>query len=178
MRPIILVAILALSGCTAATGSALAPDVPYAAPTPPVISPAYRAVENGRFELTRSVRFETKAFGPVVLTKGYRSDGSSSPIADVEATRLAGFLHDALYSASGHLRFPKGAPKRWTKAQADDAYCDEMVKRGAPAWHANANCLGVRTLQRIAGSWERLGPKREKRWVTHRARWEGRRKGR
>ena len=130
----------------------------------------YRAVEGGRFELTRAVRFDTRRFGPVVLTKGYRSDGSSSPIADVEGSRLAGFLHDALYAASGHLRFPGGAPARWTKAEADDAYCAEMARRGVPAWHARANCTGVRGLPHIAVAWRRLEPKRERRWAQWAAR--------
>ena len=163
---------LSTAGCTMADRTpvgALGPVAPAAMATTGHTNPPYRRVDGGKFELTRAVRFETREFGTVVLTKGYRSDGSSSPIADDEATRLAGFLHDALYAASSHLRFPDGAPAGYTKAQADSAYCDEMRDRGAAALHARANCFGVRSLQRIAGSWERLAPKREKRWARWRA---------
>ena len=127
--------------------------------------PATRRAEDGRFELTAPLCFATERFGRVVLTQGYRSDGSSSPIRDGEGSRAAGFLHDALYAASGHLRFPDGAPARWTKAEADAVYCAEMVRRGVPGWHARANCAGARGLPQIRLAWQRLGPKRERRWA-------------
>ena len=102
----------------------------------------YRATDDGRYELTRALTFETQAFGTVRLTKGYRSDGSTSPIPDSEATRLAGFLHDALYAASGHLRFPDGAPKRYSKAKVDAVYCRQMRALGAGARQCAGELLG------------------------------------
>lgn len=179
-RTLALALCAAVIGCSSGGTPALVPggsDAKFAAPLARIADPAangsagdalvrpYRAVEGGRFELTRALRFETALFGPVVLTPGYRSDGSSSPIADVEGSRLAGFLHDALYAASGHLRFPGGTPMRWTREEADGAYCDELARRGVPAWHASANCAGVRRLPHIAASWDRLAPKREARWA-------------
>ena len=175
-------------GCAVTGPDALVPGAPhasYAAMAPvasspgpsspglssPVLAPArYRRVEDGRFELTAPLRFETERFGTVVLTPGYRSDGSSSPIRDVEGSRAAGFLHDALYAASGHLRFPNGAPASYTKAEADEAYCAEMERRGVPAWHGRANCEGVRRLPHIRVAWQRLAPKRERRWAQWAAR--------
>lgn len=140
------------------------------APRPISSGPRPYQREGRKFRLTRPIRFETERFGTVVLTAGYLSDGSSSPIADVEGSRMAGFLHDALYAASGHLRFPGGAPLTYTKEDADAAYCAEMVKRGVPGWHARANCTGVRRLPHIRAAWQRLAPKRERRFAQWRAR--------
>lgn len=160
---------------TYAAGSAKASSpallVPVAsAPRPVSSGPRPYQREGRKFRLTRPIRFETERFGTVVLTAGYLSDGSSSPIADVEGSRIAGFLHDALYAASGHLRFPGGAPVTYTKEDADAAYCAEMVRRGVPGWHARANCTGVRRLPHIRAAWQRLAPKRERRFAQWRAR--------
>ena len=124
--------------------------------------PSYQPA-GARFEVTAPIRYETDLFGPVILTPGYKSNGSNSPIADSEATRLAGFLHDALYAASGHLRFPTGRPRRWTKREADQIYCNQMRRLGAARWHAAVNCAGAKSL--VTGkSWRQLGWKRERRW--------------
>ena len=170
MRTVLVIA-LTLVGCTSAAPDAFAPQARTLTPQAKAVAesgPAYRRVGR-RFQLTRPMRFETKAFGTVVLTRGFRSDGSSSPIPDTEATRRAGFLHDALYAASGHLRFPDGAPRSYTRGQADETYCAQMVKLGAAAWHARANCLGTRRLPQIERRWRRLRAKRERRW----RRWSG-----
>ena len=148
-------------GCLIPRGLAAA-IVLLAAPFPALGQPPYRPVGD-RFELTRPIRFETDLFGPVVLTRGYRSNGSSSPVADSEATRLAGFLHDALYAASGHLRFPTGRPRRWTRAEADRIYCNQMRRLGAARWHARLNCTGVMAGV-TAKTWRQLAWKRERRW--------------
>ena len=122
---------------------------------------AFRAVAGGRHELTRAICFETEALGTVVLTRGFRSDGASGPVPDMPATRRAGFLHDALYAASGHLRFPDGA-RRWSRREADAAFC-ETLRADAPGWRARALCAGTR-LAPVERRWRALAPKRERRW--------------
>ena len=170
----VLVALVAPGALTCAFSgafSAASPGVPPldaavegAACPPSLLRPRTRRADDGRFELTAPLCFETGRFGRVVLTAGYRSDGSSSPIRDLEGSRAAGFLHDALYAASGHLRFPDGLPARWTKAEADAVYCAQMARRGVPRWHARSNCAGAKALPQIRFAWQRLAPKRERRW--------------
>ena len=124
--------------------------------------PPYERVANGRFQLVRDVVFQTDAFGPIVLTEGYRSNGSSSPLPDTHASRMAAFLHDALYAASGHLRLSPKRTAGWTRAEADETYCRQLAAFAVSAFHARANCAGAR---RFGGrTWDRLAPKRERRW--------------
>ena len=126
--------------------------------------PLYKAVGGGRYQLLRNLTVDTAVFGPITLTRGYRSDGSSSPIPDTRGSRIAGFVHDALYSASGHLRFRRGYPRGWSQAQADRTYC-ELLRDGTPRWHASVNCRAVGRFGLTRRAWERLRAKRERRWA-------------
>ena len=124
-------------------------------------APPYRRVGR-RYELTRDIVFQTDRFGPVVLTRGYRSNGSSSPLPDSHRSRMAAFLHDALYAASGHLRFPGGHDRTWSRADADAAYCAQLLKLGVAAFRRRTNCTGAHRFG--ARTWDRLAAKRDRRW--------------
>ena len=132
--------------------------------TPLSAEPLYKAIGGGRYQLLRNLSVDTDVFGPITLTRGYRSDGSSSPVPDTRGSRIAGFVHDALYSASGHLRFGHGYPRGWSRAQADRTYC-ELLREGTPRWHASVNCRAVRRFGFTRHAWERLRVKRERRWA-------------
>lgn len=129
--------------------------------------PTYTSIAGGKYKLTSELAVQTTRFGVITLTEGYESDGSSSPIPDTEETRISGFIHDALYSASGHLRFSEPGIKGWTRAQADDEYCELMTRLNVATNHQSANCFGVKNLPHIESAWNRLEPKRAKRWATY-----------
>ncbi len=125
---------------------------------------AYVAVGSGRYRLFEAVNFETINFGKVRLEKGFVSDGSSSPIADDNGSRLAGFLHDALYQGSPSLVFVGGFQGKWTKSNADDEYCHQLKKMKASKRPIRVNCAGPKLLPSFVSPWEHHKLKREKYW--------------
>ncbi len=125
---------------------------------------AYVAVGSGRYRLFEAINYETVGFGKVRLEIGFVSDGSSSPIEDDNGSRLAGFLHDALYRGSPSLLFVDGFQGKWTKKNADDEYCHQLKKLKASARRIRLNCAGPKLLPSLVSPWEHHKPKREKYW--------------
>jgi len=124
----------------------------------------YVAVGSGRYRLFEAINFETLNFGKVRLEKGFVSDGSSSPIADDNGSRLAGFLHDALYRGAAMMVFVDGFQGKWTKKNADDEYCHQLKKLKASARHIRINCAGPKLLPSFVSPWEHHKPQRERYW--------------
>jgi hypothetical protein len=120
-----------------------------------------------KYRLVRSVKFKTRHFGTVILKKGFVSDGSTSPIADVPGSLYAGFLHDALYDGSPYLKFVSGFPGRWTKRQADEEYCYQLKRLGVNDQHRNINCIGVKLLNPLISPWGFNHSKRKKLWAAY-----------
>ena len=125
---------------------------------------AYVAVGSGRYRLFEAINYETVGFGKVRLEIGFVSDGSSSPIEDDNGSRLAGFLHDALYRGSPSLLFVDGFQGKWTKKDADDEYCHQLKKLKASTRRIRLNCAGPKFLPSLVSPWEHHKPKREKYW--------------
>lgn len=132
----------------------------------------YIAIGNGKYKLTRTIRFDTRQWGTVALTQGFVSDGSSSPIPDNHATRMAGFFHDAMYTSSGHLRFlTRAHPRWWSKKMADREYCRLMFKLGANLYHRQLNCAGAKYGNHTRKAWKRYRGRRAKRWAQRGGKW-------
>ena len=124
----------------------------------------YVAIGSGRYRLFDALNFETINFGMVRLESGFVSDGSSSPITDDNGSRLAGFLHDALYRGSPSLLFVEGFQGKWTKKNADDEYCHQLKKLKASKRHIRINCVGPKLLPSFVSPWEHHRPQRERYW--------------
>ncbi len=132
----------------------------------------YVSIGGGKYKLTRTIHFDTKQWGKVALTAGFVSDGSSSPIPDSHATRMAGFFHDAMYTSSGHLRFlTRPHPRWWSKKMADREYCRLMFKFGAKLHHRRLNCSGVKYGPHINIVWKRYRGRRTTRWAQRGGKW-------
>ena len=115
----------------------------------------------GHIQTIRSIDFYTRQWGRVRLMPNFVSDGSSLPFDDDPGSNMAALLHDALYRAAPELRFPHGYPGRWTKAQADEAYCLQLKRQGAKERLTKLNCRGVNVLGVSRGVWRYHRPRRE-----------------
>ena len=127
----------------------------------------YITVRWRRYQLVQQLQFETQSFGIIQLNPGFISDGSSSLIADDAGSRLAGFLHDALYRGSAYLEFPQGFPGKWSKSQADQEYCFQLERLGASKYRQSINCQGLKSLPTLLSTWEYHRVPREKYWKVH-----------
>ncbi|MGI9366160.1 MAG: hypothetical protein ACR2O8_13320 [Rhizobiaceae bacterium] len=108
---------------------------------------------NGHYQLLEPLVFHTKQFGRVKLLPQFVSDGSSRPLDKDEGSNRAAFLHDALYRGPAQLIFLDGYPGRWTRAEADAAYCLQLQRQGAKELTAKTNCRAVRFLRVGQGNW-------------------------
>ena len=109
--------------------------------------------ENGHYQLLEPLVFQTKQFGRVKLLRDFVSDGSSRPLDKDEGSNRAAFLHDALYRGPAQLIFLDGYPGRWSRAEADAAYCLQLQRQGAKELTAKTNCRAVRFLRVGHGNW-------------------------
>ncbi len=165
---VVLIGAVVLSGCINEMKTDNVLRHPVA--TPAAITKArmagipYVALGNGEYRLIADISFITRHFGKVILTKGFVSDGSSSPLDDVDGSRRAGFLHDALYRGSPHLTFVDGFPGQWSKQQADDEYCFQMKRMGVVQRLRRANCSGPKVLPSFFSPWDHHRSRRKKFW--------------
>lgn len=164
----VAVLVVLLGGCVNEQRFDLRPYTPSEAEISDAVQlgKSYIAVRNGKFQIISDISFDTLTLGQLVLKSRYVSDGSSSPLAEVEATRLAGFLHDALYRGSPYLEFPDGFPGRWTKAQTDKEYCHQLEKPGVSERQQLFNCAGPGLLLSFISPWDHHRAKRQEYWAN------------
>ena len=74
---------------------------------------------------------------------------------------MAALLHDARYRGAPELTFPHGYPERWTRQQADQAYCRQLKRQGSRELMAKINCGGVNILGVSQGVWRYHRKRRE-----------------
>ncbi len=125
---------------------------------------SYVAISRSRYQLIELLEFDTQSFGKIQLKQGFISDGSTSPLDDDEGSRLAGFIHDALYRGSSYMYFPDGFPGVWSKAQADREYCHQLKRLGASTSRQKLNCRGPKMLPAVVSAWNYHRRPRESYW--------------
>ena len=125
---------------------------------------AYKQLDERWFQTTRDLEYSTLNFGKAVIIRGFKSDGSSSPFGNVEGTRYAGFLHDALYHGSPFLRFPDGFLGPWTKEQADEEYCHQLRKLKVSELRYRTNCNSIKRFSENLPAWKNNHEKRQRYW--------------
>ncbi|MEP0943425.1 MAG: hypothetical protein ABJH63_05870 [Rhizobiaceae bacterium] len=118
----------------------------------------------GHIQTIQPIDFYTRQWGRVRLKRNFVSDGSSLPFDDDLGSNMAALLHDALYRGAPELTFPHGYPGRWTRAQADAAYCVQLRRQGATERLAKVNCKGVNILGVSQGVWRYHRPRRQAYW--------------
>ena len=115
----------------------------------------------GHIQTIRPIDFYTRQWGRVRLKSNFVSDGSSLPFDEDPGSNMAALLHDALYRAAPELTFPHGYPGRWSRQQADEAYCLQLKLQGAQERLTKINCRGVNVLGISQGVWRYHRPRRE-----------------
>ena len=118
----------------------------------------------GYIQTIQSIDFYTRQWGKVRILPNFVSDGSSLPFDDDPGSNMAALLHDALYRAAPELTFPHGFPGRWTRAQADEAYCLQLRRQGAHERLSKLNCRGVKVIGISQGVWHYHRHRREAYW--------------
>ena len=123
--------------------------------------------KRGYIQTVQSIDFYTRQWGKVRIMPNFVSDGSSLPFDNDPGSNMAALLHDALYRAAPELRFPHGFPGRWTRAQADEAYCLQLRRQGAHEKLSKMNCRGVKALGISQGVWHYHRHRREAYFRAH-----------
>lgn len=118
----------------------------------------------GHIQTIRPIDFYTRQWGRVRLKSNFVSDGSSLPFDDDPGSNMAALLHDALYRAAPELSFPHGYPGRWSRKQADEAYCLQLKLQRAGERLTKLNCRGVNVLGISRGVWRYHRTRREAYW--------------
>jgi hypothetical protein len=118
----------------------------------------------GHIQTIQPLDFYTRQWGRVRLKPNFVSDGSSLPLDDDPGSNMAALLHDALYRGAPELTFPHGYPGRWTRHQADQAYCLQLKRQGAAERLAKLNCGGVNILGVSHGVWRYHRFRRQDYW--------------
>ena len=75
---------------------------------------------------------------------------------------MAALLHDALYRGAPQLTFPDGYPGRWTRQQANAAYCLQLRHQNATAKKQTVNCRALKLFG--SGAWNYHTKEREAYW--------------
>ena len=118
----------------------------------------------GHMQTINPITFYTEEFGRVRLAPNYVSDGSSRPFDNDHGSNMAALLHDALYRGAPQMSFPDGYPGRWTRQQADAAYCLQLKRQNASEANQKINCRGVNLMGVSHGVWKYHAKKRKEYW--------------
>ncbi|NKB51986.1 MAG: hypothetical protein GKR97_07145 [Rhizobiaceae bacterium] len=118
----------------------------------------------GQLQTIRPIDFHTQQFGRVRILSKFVSDGSSRPFDSDFGSNMAALLHDALYRGAPQLTFPDGYPGRWTRKQADQAYCLQLQRQNAGELTQQVNCRSVDTLGMSIVAWNFHQTSREAYW--------------
>ena len=125
---------------------------------------AYVKNRRGHLQTIKPITFYTEQFGRVRISPNYVSDGSSRPFDSDHGSNMAALLHDALYRGAPQLTFPDGYPGRWTRQQADRAYCLQLKLQNASEANQKINCRGVNLMGVSHGVWKYHAKKRKSYW--------------
>ena len=118
----------------------------------------------GHLQTIKPITFYTEEFGRVRILPNYVSDGSSRPFDSDHGSNMAALLHDALYRGAPQMTFPDGYPGRWTRQQADAAYCLQLKLQNASETNQKINCRGVNLMGVSHGVWKYHAKKRKSYW--------------
>ena len=120
----------------------------------------------GHLQTIKPVDFQTEQFGLVRILPNYVSDGSSRPFDSDHGSNMAALLHDALYRGAPQLTFPDGYPGRWTRQQADAAFCRQLRIQKATPTNQTINCKALNLMGVSHGVWKYHTKKRKAYWKT------------